>query len=251
MGRLTNKVAVVTGGAQGIGAAFAKRFAEEGARVAIADLMEANDTVAAITTAGGSAIAVVADITDSVSLEAMVSRVEEAFGPIDILMNNAALFAGIEHRHFTDLEESDWDRMLRINVRGLWQTTKAVVPSMRKVGGGRVINIASGTVHKGPPGQLHYVASKGAVLAMSRSMARELAPDHINVNSISPSLTLSDGVLANPAWEPFMKSVVASRVLQRDMLPDDLVGTAVFLASDDSAFITGQSINVDGGAQMT
>ena len=141
--------------------------------------------------------------------------------------------------------------MLKVNVRGLWQTSKAVLPSMRKAGGGKIINISSGTVHKGPPGQLHYVASKSAVLGMSRSMARELGGDNIQVNTISPSLTMSEGVLANPAWEPFKKNLAETRIIQRDMLPTDLVGTALFLASSDSDFLTGQSVNVDGGVQLT
>ena len=251
MTRLANEVIVVTGGAQGLGAAFAKRFAREGALVVIADLSDASSTVESITGAGGEAISTITDITDNESLQAMVETAEQAFGPVSVLMNNAALFAGMDLKPFMNLENEDWDLMLKVNVRGLWQASKAVVPSMRRGGKGKIINIASGTVHRGPPGQLHYVASKGAVLAMTRSMARELAADNINVNSISPSLTLSDGVMANDAWEPFKENVVASRIIQRDMLPSDLEGTAVFLASTDSNFITGQSINVDGGVQLT
>ena len=157
----------------------------------------------------------------------------------------------VEHKSLEELSEDEWDLMMKVNVRGLWQTTKAVVPSMRKNGRGKIVNISSGTVHKGPPGQLHYVASKSAVLGMSRSMARELGADNILVNTISPSLTMTEGVLSNPVWEPFRKNLVASRIVQRDMLPKDLVGSALFLASEDSDFLTGQSINVDGGVQLT
>lgn len=251
MGRLDDKVAVITGAAQGIGAAFARAFAAEGAKIVSADIADSSEIVAEIRGLGGDAIGTRTDITDDDSLQAMVASTEEAFGPIEILVNNAAMFAALELKPFEKLSSDEWDRMMCINVRGLWQATKAVVPSMRRNGRGKIVNISSGTVHKGPPGQLHYVASKSAVLGMSRSMARELGPDNITVNTISPSLTMSDGVLANPAWEPFRKNVVGSRVIQRDMLPQDLVGTALFLSSADSDFLTGQSVNVDGGVQMT
>ena len=251
MGRLAGKVAVITGAAQGIGAEFARAFAAEGARIVSADIADSSDIVAEIKDNGGEALGVVADITDNASLEQMVAETEAAFGPIEILINNAAMFASLELKPLSKISEDEWDLMMRINVRGLWQTTKAVIPSLQRNGRGKIVNISSGTVHKGPPGQLHYVASKSAVLGMSRSMARELAPDNITVNSISPSLTMSEGVLANPAWEPFRKNVVGSRVIQRDMLPNDLVGAALFLSTPDSDFITGQSINVDGGVQMT
>lgn len=251
MGRLQDKVSIITGAAQGIGAEFARAFAAEGANVVIADISSTDSIVAEIDDAGGEAIGIKADITNSESLQEMVAATEDAFGPVNILVNNAAVFASLDLKPFDQLTEDEWDLMLKVNVRGLWQTSKAVLPSMRKAGGGKIINISSGTVHKGPPGQLHYVASKSAVLGMSRSMARELGGDNIQVNTISPSLTMSEGVLANPAWEPFKKNLAETRIIQRDMLPTDLVGTALFLASSDSDFLTGQSVNVDGGVQLT
>ncbi len=251
MGRLQDKVSIITGAAQGIGAEFARAFAAEGANVVIADISSTDSIVAEIGDAGGEAIGIKADITNSESLQEMVAATEDAFGPVNILVNNAAVFASLDLKPFDQLTEDEWDLMLKVNVRGLWQTSKAVLPSMRKAGGGKIINISSGTVHKGPPGQLHYVASKSAVLGMSRSMARELGGDNIQVNTISPSLTMSEGVLANPAWEPFKKNLAETRIIQRDMLPTDLVGTALFLASSDSDFLTGQSVNVDGGVQLT
>lgn len=251
MGRLQDKVTIITGGAQGIGAEFARTFAAEGAKIVSADISDSSAIVSKIQEAGGQALGVRADVTDNDSLNAMVQAAENAFGPVEILINNAAMFAALEHKPLEKIPEDEWDLMMRVNVRGLWQATKAVVPSMRKNGRGKIVNISSGTVHRGPPGQLHYVASKSAVLGMSHSMARELAPDNITVNTISPGLTMSDGVLANPAWEPFRKNVVASRIIQREMLPPDLVGTALFLSAADSDFITGQSINVDGGIQLT
>lgn len=251
MGRLQDKVSIITGAAQGIGAEFARAFAAEGANVVIVDISSTDSIVAEIDDAGGEAIGIKADITNSESLQEMVAATEDAFGPVNILVNNAAVFASLDLKPFDQLTEDEWDLMLKVNVRGLWQTSKAVLPSMRKAGGGKIINISSGTVHKGPPGQLHYVASKSAVLGMSRSMARELGGDNIQVNTISPSLTMSEGVLANPAWEPFKKNLAETRIIQRDMLPTDLVGTALFLASSDSDFLTGQSVNVDGGVQLT
>ena len=226
MGRLQDKVSIITGAAQGIGAEFARAFAAEGANVVIADISSTASLVAEIGDAGGEAIGIKADITNSESLQEMVAATEDAFGPVNILVNNAAVFASLDLKPFDQLTEDEWDLMLKVNVRGLWQTSKAVLPSMRKAGGGKIINISSGTVHKGPPGQLHYVASKSAVLGMSRSMARELGGDNIQVNTISPSLTMSEGVLANPAWEPFKKNLAETRIIQRDMLPTDLVGTA-------------------------
>ena len=251
MGRLQDKVSIITGAAQGIGAEFARAFAAEGANVVIVDISSTDSIVAEIDDAGGEAIGIKADITNSESLQEMVAATEDAFGPVNILVNNAAVFASLDLKPFDQLTEDEWDLMLKVNVRGLWQTSKAVLPSMRKAGGGKIINISSGTVHKGPPGQLHYVASKSAVLGMSRSMARELGGDNIQVNTISPSLTMSEGVLASPAWEPFKKNLAETRIIQRDMLPTDLVGTALFLASSDSDFLTGQSVNVDGGVQLT
>jgi NAD(P)-dependent dehydrogenase (short-subunit alcohol dehydrogenase family) len=150
-----------------------------------------------------------------------------------------------------EISDAEWDAMMRVNVKGVWQTSKAVLPSLRKAGRGKIINVSSGTIYKGPPGQLHYVASKGAVSAMTRTMARELADDNICVNTILPGLTMTDAVLANPTWEPFRKNLLSAKMIQRDMLPDDLVGAALFLASDESDFITGQSINVDGGVYLS
>jgi NAD(P)-dependent dehydrogenase (short-subunit alcohol dehydrogenase family) len=251
VGRLQDKVSIITGAAQGIGAEFARAFAAEGAKVVVADISSTDSIVAEIGQAGGEAIGIKADITNSESLQEMVAATEDAFGPVNILVNNAAVLASLDLKPFDQLTEDEWDLMLKVNVRGLWQTSKAVLPSMRQTGGGKIINISSGTVHKGPPGQLHYVASKSAVLGMSRSMARELGSDNIQVNTISPSLTMSEGVLANPAWEPFKKNLAETRIIQRDMLPTDLIGTALFLASSDSDFLTGQSVNVDGGVQLT
>jgi NAD(P)-dependent dehydrogenase (short-subunit alcohol dehydrogenase family) len=251
MGRLDRKTALITGAATGIGAQFAYAFSEAGARVVIADIQDGSEVANSINDHGGRAAFIQADITNDDSLMALRVAAEELFGPVSIVVNNAALFAQLKLQPFWELSNEDWDRMLTVNVRGVAQVTRAMLPSLRAAGGGSVINITSGTVYKGPPGQMHYVASKGAVLAMTRSMARELSQECIRVNSISPGLTMTQNVLENPAWAPFREQLASSRLIQRDMQPADLVGAALFLASDDSGFVTGQSLNVDGGVYFS
>ncbi|MCG8441497.1 MAG: SDR family oxidoreductase [Caulobacterales bacterium] len=248
-GRLAGKVVVVTGSAQGIGAELAKGAAAAGAKVVVCDVIDTAASLAAITGAGGQAIAAACDVTDAASLEALVAQTEEAFGPVTTLVNNAGVFAGLDLKPFTAISEDEWDRVMRVNVRGVFQATKAVVPSMRKAGGGSIVNIGSGTVWRGAPLFMHYVASKGAVLAMSRVMARELAEDDIRANCVAVGFTASEGVKNHPEMmEKFGAMTVGARMIKREMTPGDLVGTVIFLASEDSAFITGQTFNVDGGA---
>ncbi|MFQ5535343.1 MAG: SDR family NAD(P)-dependent oxidoreductase [Sphingomonadales bacterium] len=249
MSRLDGRVAIVTGAAQGIGAALAKGLAAEGARVAIADILDAGDAVAVIEAAGGEALGIKTDVSDPASVGAMVSETVARFGKIDILVNNAAMFASVSPKPFTAISVDEWDKMMAVNVRGPFLCCQAVAPEMRKRQYGRIINISSGTVFKGAPMLLHYVSSKGAVLAMTRSLSRELGDDNIGVNSIAPGFTESEGILANEDFSAPMKQMqVAQRAFKRPQTPEDLVGTCVFLASADSDFITGQTILVDGGA---
>ena len=249
MARLEGKVAVVTGGAQGIGRAYAECLASEGAKVVVTDILETGETVKAITEAGGEAIGLKTDVTSNESLIAMVEEAESNFGPIEILVNNAAVFASIEMKPFTEISEEEWDFVMRVNVRGPFQAVKAVLPSMRKVGRGKVINISSGTALRGAPMFLHYVSSKGAIIAQTRAICRELAKDNVHANTIIIGLTESEGVKANEKMLGAAKApTLAMRAIQREMLPEDLFGTLLFLASEDSDFITGQSVNVDGGA---
>ncbi len=250
MGRMQDKVAVVTGASRGIGATLAKAFAAEGAKVVVTDVVDTAATVEAIKAKGGAAIGCKVDITSNADIAAMVKAAEAAFGPIECLLNNAGLFAKIQLKPFWDLTEDEWDQVMRVNVRGGFQMVKGVLPGMRKIGRGKIVNISSGTVFHGGQGHMHYVTSKGGVIAMTRSMARELSGLNITVNSIAPGFTESDGVRENPSLHVARAPTIAARVIKRDMLPDDLVGAIVFLMTPDSDFITGQMINVDGGRFM-
>ena len=248
--RLKGKVAVVTGAARGIGATMAKAFAAEGARVVVTDITDTGPTVAAIKGAGGEAIGCKVDVTRNDDIAAMVKAAEAAFGPIECLLNNAGLFAKIELKPFWEITEDEWDLVMRVNVRGGFQMVKGVLPSMRKAGRGKIVNISSGTVFHGGQGHMHYVTSKGGVIAMTRSMARELTGLNITVNSIAPGYTESDGVRENTSLHVARAPTIANRSIKRDMQPEDLVGAIVFLMTPDSDFITGQMINVDGGRYM-
>ena len=247
MARLDGKVALVTGAAQGLGAAYAKALAAEGARLVVSDVLDCQPVVDTITADGGEAIAQICDITDNAALAQSVAGAEAAFGPIEILITNAALFAELRRRPFEEIDEDEWDRVMRVNVRGTFQTIKAVVPSLRRGGRGKIINISSGTVLAGAPQFLHYVTSKGAIMAMTRSLSRELGADNICVNSIAAGLTISDGLHDHPDYDQALEMNRNLRIFQRDMMPNDLIGTVLYLASPDSDFITGQMINVDGG----
>ena len=248
MGRMSGKVAVVTGAAQGIGRTYAEALAANGARVVVTDIDDTSDAVAAIKAEGGEAIGMTTDVTSDDSLQEMVSETESAFGPIEVLINNAAVFAALALKPFTQIPNEEWDLVMRVNVRGPFQAAKAVAPSMKKNGRGKIINISSGTVLRGAPMFLHYVSSKGAIIAQTRAISRELAADNIHVNTIVVGFTESEGVKQHGQLGMARTPTLAMRAIQRDMLPEDIVGTMMFLASEDSDFITGQSINVDGGA---
>ena len=248
MGRMSGKVAVVTGAAQGIGRTYAEALAASGARVVVTDIEDTSDAVSAIQAEGGEAIGMTTDVTSDDSLQEMVRETESAFGPIEVLINNAAVFAALALKPFTQIPNDEWDLVMRVNVRGPFQAAKAVVPSMKKNGRGKIINISSGTVLRGAPMFLHYVSSKGAIIAQTRAISRELAADNIHVNTIIVGFTESEGVKQHGQLGAARTPTLAMRAIQRDMLPEDIVGAMMFLASEDSDFITGQSINVDGGA---
>jgi NAD(P)-dependent dehydrogenase (short-subunit alcohol dehydrogenase family) len=248
-GRLQGKVAIVTGAAQGIGAEYARALVAAGAAVVVADVADAGPVADAINVGGGAALAVNCDVTDAPSVNAMIAATLARFGRIDILVNNAALFGTVKRKPFEEIESAEWDKMMAVNVRGAFECVKAVSPTMRAQKYGKIVNIASGTVFKGQTMLLHYVTSKGAIVAMSRSLARELGDDGIRVNTLAPGLVMSENVKNN--WAPGqVQGTVNSRAIKRELTPEDMCGTLVYLCSPESDFVTGQVLVVDGGAVM-
>lgn len=249
MGRLSGKVAIVTGAAQGIGAAYAKALAAEGAKLGLCDLKAPDAVVKEITAAGGEALSLACDVTDARAVANLAAETERAFGGIHILVNNAGIFASLALKPMSEIDSKEWDLVMAVNVRGSFECAKAVLPVMRRQKYGKIINIASGTVFKGAPMLLHYVSSKGAVVAMTRALVREVGGDGIRVNCLAPGLTMSEGVLANSDWAgAVVANNVASRCIKRDATPEDLTGAVVFLASAESDFMSGQTMVVDGGS---
>ena len=247
--KLSGKVAIVTGAQTGIGLAIAQRFAADGAAVVLADIRDAGAAAHGLREAGALATAVQVDVSDEGSVQAMVERALHEFGTIDILVNNAAIASALRLRPFEQITVPEWRRMQDVNAMGPFLCARAVAPQMRRQKAGRIVNITSGTAFKGAPLMLDYVASKGAVMTMTRSLARELGSDFITVNAVSPGYTLSEGNLGNRELDTVHRqAAIASRALPRDAWPADIVGAVAFLASDDAAFITGQIVAVDGGS---
>ena len=248
-GRLQGKVAIITGAAQGLGAEYARALSAEGAAVIVADVSDAEPVAAEIRDRGGKALAATCDVTDPISVNAMVAAALEHFGRIDILVNNAALFGNVKRKPFEEITSAEWDRMMAVNVRGAFECAKAVSPAMRGQKYGKIVNIASGTVFKGQTMLLHYVTSKGAIVAMSRSLAREFGDDGIRVNTLAPGLVMSENVKSN--WAPGqVQGTVNSRAIKREITPEDMCGTLIYLCSPESDFVTGQVLVIDGGAVM-
>lgn len=244
---LSGKTAIVTGSAGGLGRAFALGFAKEGANLVIADMnMEgAAETVALVEAAGARAIAVKVNVADKASCEQMAKDAVDAFGGIDVLVNNAAMYATLQRSDFWDIDPDEWDKVMAVNVKGPWLASAACYPRMD---GGSIINIASATFFSGSPQWMHYVTSKGALVGMTRVMAREAGVKNVTVNAIAPGFTLTEASLAQ--IDDAANYGVSSRSIKRASQPEDMVGTAIFLASDNASYITGQTIIVDGGKQF-
>jgi len=251
MNRLKDRVAIVTGGAQGIGRVYARALAADSAAVGVVDLRDPTGVVEEIESAGHRALGLIADISTQEGAEAIVRATVARFGGVHVLVNNAAVFGALEPKPLEEITVEEWDRVMAVNVRGSFLCVKAVAPVMRKQRYGRIINIASGTVFKGTPHLLHYVTSKGAIVAMTRALARELGDHGIAVNTLAPGFTMSESVLANARQREVLTGpVLASRCFKRDQYPEDLVGALLFLACDESAFMTGQVLVVDGGSVL-
>nr|WP_280856083.1 SDR family oxidoreductase [Pararoseomonas indoligenes] len=240
---------MVTGGAAGIGLALASGLARRGAAVVLADLQGAEGAAAGLRGEGLAAQGVTGDVTSEAAVGAMVAAAEAHFGGLDILVNNAGIYATLTPKPFEELDLAEWRRVLEVNVIGTFLCCRGVLPAMRRRGGGRIVNISSGVAFKGNPYMAHYVASKGAVVSLTRALATEMGRDAVLVNSVAPGFTLSANVLNNPTLIAGVKEPsLRNRVIGRDMVPDDLVGAVCFFAGPDAAFITGQTLVVDGGA---
>lgn len=248
--QLQDKVAIVTGAARGLGRAYAEALAREGAAVLACDVNPCDATVASIVEAGGRAQSALTDIASMSSCTAMAERAVSAFGRIDVLVNNAALYGGLKGARFELLDEAQWDAVMTVNIKGVWQCCKAVVEPMRAAGGGSIINISSLAAVYGLPYGLDYVASKAAVIGMTRSMARELGKDRIRVNAVAPSAVMTEGTeeFFGAKLEKAKQVIASGQVIQRNLQTEDLTGTIIYLASDSSAFVTGQTHMVDGGS---
>ena len=245
---LDNRSIIVTGAATGIGQAFALGCAAQGASVVVADIGPADETLAAIESAGGRALYVRADVSDEASTQEMARQALAKFGRIDGLVNNAAYFREVKLTEFEQIDPAIWDRIFQVNVKGVWNCCKAVMPAMRERKAGSIVNIASVVAVAGQSGYLHYVASKGAVLAMTKGLAKECGPNGVRVNVIAPGFVITDATKNRPVeWQ---QSFLKARALSREQRPDDLVGTALYLLSDLAGFVSGQTIVVDGGHIM-
>ena len=245
---LAGRTIIVTGAATGIGQAFAVGAAAQGAQVVVADMNAADETVAAVEAVGGQALAVRVDVADNDSVQAMARAALERFGRIDGLVNNAAYFREVKLTPFEEIDPGQWDRIFEVNVKGVWQCCKAVMPAMRAQRSGAIVNIASVVAVAGQPGYLHYVATKGAVLAMTKGLAKEGGAHNVRVNVIAPGFVITDATRNRPIeWQ---QSFLKARAISREQRPDDLVGTALYLLSDLAGFVSGQTIVVDGGHIM-
>ena len=244
MGSLDGKVAVVTGAAQGIGRAIAEGLAAEGARIVVADLAGAEEAAASLPQGVGLTV----DVANEADVQRLADETLARCGSIDILVNNAGLYASLAMRPFTDIPLDEWRQVMDVNVASMFLTCRACIPLMRERGGGRIVNISSGTPFRGVPFLLHYVTSKGAIVAFTRALAKELGKDNVLVNCVAPGFTMSAGVQEHPeVVEALQKVSVSARTIQRDQVPEDVVGAVVYLCGPGADFVTGQTIVIDGG----
>jgi 3-oxoacyl-[acyl-carrier protein] reductase len=248
---LFGRTAIVTGAARGLGRIYAVKLMEAGMNVVAADRADTAETVSAMY-GPGKGLALSADVSEFASVSAMVQRALDAFGRVDVLVNNAALYGALKGGRIEEIDEAEWDRSMSVNVKGVWNCSRAVLPAMRRRGGGSIVNIASLAAVYGLPFALHYSTAKAAVIGMTRAMARELGRDWIRVNAIAPTAVLTEGTkeFFGAKFERGMETIRAGQALKRNLVPEDLVGTLLYLAGDASRFVTGQTLMVDGGTHF-
>jgi NAD(P)-dependent dehydrogenase (short-subunit alcohol dehydrogenase family) len=247
--RLRNKIAIVTGSARGLGKSYALGFLKEGAKVVIADILEPTWAEQLLDQKMGDMLILHTDVSEEENTEEMACKTIERFGRIDILINNAAISA--ETKPFYEISTKEWDKVIQVNLKGTFLCCKAVYPQMKKQGKGKIINVSSGTFFKGVPYFIHYVTSKGGIVGFTRALAREVGNDGICVNAIAPGYTITDVMKGKPVFdEEFNKVNISTRCFKRAEVAEDIIGAVVFLASDESDFITGQTIVVDGGSVL-
>jgi 3-oxoacyl-[acyl-carrier protein] reductase len=247
-----DKVVAITGAARGLGQQFAQSLAAAGARVIVGDINDCAETLDLVAAAGPKGVGVRLDVTDPASALAMVEAGVREFGQLDALINNAALYGALHGGRFDTIDEAEWDAAMSVNVKGIWNCCKAAVPAMRRAGGGSIVNIASLAATYGMPYGLHYTTSKAAVIGLTRGLARELGRDRIRVNALAPSAVITEGTreFFGNKLDRALETIKTGQTIQRNLMPDDLVGTIMWLVSDASGFVTGQTIAVDGGTVM-
>ena len=249
--RLKDRVIIITGAGQGIGATFARKLAEEGAKVVIADLNEKNAHALAadLTEKGYDALGLKSDVSDEESAEALARAVSEKYGRIDVLINNAAIFSTIDMKPVEEITVAEWDQLMSVNLRGVFLCSKAVIPHMKAQKRGKIINISSATVFMGKPYYIHYVTSKAGVIGFTRALARELGEYNITANCITPGFTKTEIPRGTTTTEQ-LEGIMKHQCIKRIGVPEDLVGAMVFLASGESDFMSGQTVNIDGGDNL-
>ena len=247
-----DQVVAITGAARGLGQEFARSLAAGGARVVIGDVSDCGETLAQVEAAGGRGVAARLDVTDPNSAAALVAAGVKEFGRLDALINNAALYGALHGGRFDAIDDGEWDACMAVNVKGIWNCCKAAVPAMRQAGAGSIVNIASLAATYGMPFGLHYTTSKAAVIGLTRGLARELGRDRIRVNALAPSAVITEGTreFFGGKLDRALDAIKSSQTIQRNLMPEDLVGTVMWLVSDASGFVTGQTIAVDGGTVM-
>ena len=248
---VAGKVVIVTGGGTGIGKVYSQRLAEAGARVVLADIAgeASNDVAATIREAGGEALSVPTDVTDPAAVQAMADQAAETFGGIDGLINNASMMSVLPRGDWFEISPERWDAVMAVNLKGIFLCCRAVYPYMKKRGGGRIVNISSSRIWEGNPNRLDYTTSKAGVVGLTRALAREVGDDRIGVNAVTPGFTMSETQVASSSSN-YMGGKDEGKCFKRPQYPDDLVGTVMFLLSDAAGYMTGQTINVDGGTYM-